>query len=523
MNGTFPGFIQEPDGGAGAAGHTFQDEGVAVPGGPHTIADFVGAGVTAANAGGGKVTITIPGGVTDHGALTGLADDDHLQYLRLLGRAGGQLAHGGTAATEELGLRGSLTADLGRVRVYSPFEIDDVSAGDTVAFRYRPTWTQSAAFIGGLIISQPTVTINPGAAVFIPTVLGDSAIFKQNTVPGFAVYTLANILPNIQNLGNFNLMGALVFNVGVTHQRTTAGTSTTSQTFGMNFSPQIKTSAFGAVMTRTLGVTAVNVQPTHSTVFGSTVNYGTVRGLHGKTPVAGFLQPQAGTENMTAYILVDMDNIPFGGNVTKAAVRSNQAAATNAFFLLQTGSCQSRFIGEVQHRSNVNGSKYGTLDEFGIRYNGTQAEFQWSGGDSLYWQNFPVSNYWEISSPVDQGIQMALERIVHGQTAADLAGNGFFLSAPGARSTNLAGEYVEHAWSESASGPTLAHNISTMAMAKFNKLNPTRGGFGLDVLATVWIPGNNTAGDENFGIYAPDGRHHIKGYHRRSAAYAGYN
>jgi hypothetical protein len=40
----------------------------------------------------------------DHGILAGLADDDHSQYLALAGRASGQIAYGGTAASETLKL-----------------------------------------------------------------------------------------------------------------------------------------------------------------------------------------------------------------------------------------------------------------------------------------------------------------------------------------------------------------------------------------------------------------------------------
>ena len=43
-------------------------------------------------------------GITDHGELSGLSDDDHLQYLLLAGREGGQVAYGGTAATDTLNL-----------------------------------------------------------------------------------------------------------------------------------------------------------------------------------------------------------------------------------------------------------------------------------------------------------------------------------------------------------------------------------------------------------------------------------
>lgn len=46
------------------------------------------------------------GGVTDHGALTGLGDDDHTQYALLAGRAGGQTLIGGTASGNTLTLKG---------------------------------------------------------------------------------------------------------------------------------------------------------------------------------------------------------------------------------------------------------------------------------------------------------------------------------------------------------------------------------------------------------------------------------
>jgi len=47
----------------------------------------------------------------DHGTLTGLADDDHLQYALLAGRVGGQTLNGGTAAGDDLSLHGSTTND----------------------------------------------------------------------------------------------------------------------------------------------------------------------------------------------------------------------------------------------------------------------------------------------------------------------------------------------------------------------------------------------------------------------------
>ena len=56
-------------------------------------------------------------GSTDHGALTGLADDDHTQYALLDGRSGGQTLVGGTASANNLVLRGTSNATPGDVRV----------------------------------------------------------------------------------------------------------------------------------------------------------------------------------------------------------------------------------------------------------------------------------------------------------------------------------------------------------------------------------------------------------------------
>lgn len=47
------------------------------------------------------------GGATDHGALTGLADDDHTQYALLAGRSTGQTLKGGTGVTDTLTLVGT--------------------------------------------------------------------------------------------------------------------------------------------------------------------------------------------------------------------------------------------------------------------------------------------------------------------------------------------------------------------------------------------------------------------------------
>ena len=69
------------------------------------------------NDGAGNLTWTAGGGggVTDHGALTGLSDDDHSIYALLAGRSGGQTLIGGTAAAENLTLSSTAHATKGRI------------------------------------------------------------------------------------------------------------------------------------------------------------------------------------------------------------------------------------------------------------------------------------------------------------------------------------------------------------------------------------------------------------------------
>lgn len=54
-------------------------------------------------------------GVTDHGELTGLDDDDHQNYPYMPGRAGGQTIYGGTEAGDDLHLRSTAHATKGGI------------------------------------------------------------------------------------------------------------------------------------------------------------------------------------------------------------------------------------------------------------------------------------------------------------------------------------------------------------------------------------------------------------------------
>jgi hypothetical protein len=90
------------------------------------------------------------GGVTDHGNLTGLGDDDHAQYALLGGRAGGQTLTGGSDASDDLTLRSTSDAARGLVNID-----DDVALLDGNEFRLYETG--SVNYVGFV---APTLTGN---------------------------------------------------------------------------------------------------------------------------------------------------------------------------------------------------------------------------------------------------------------------------------------------------------------------------------------------------------------------------
>lgn len=70
----------------------------------------------------GNFDIDTDTSVTDHGALSGLGDDDHTQYALLAGRAGGQTLRGGTASGDDLTLSSTSHVTKGTIFVDSDMQ-----------------------------------------------------------------------------------------------------------------------------------------------------------------------------------------------------------------------------------------------------------------------------------------------------------------------------------------------------------------------------------------------------------------
>jgi len=260
------------------------------------------------------------------------------------------------AVNDVFALRNAANADLFRVSdtliTVSDVPVTMLNTLSPAAFNIiaNDTFTTGGGFNGGVIDSVGTITYDN--AFFIWGLMVERKLYRGDANPGFAAFTLFNALPTIENEGNFDLVSALVLNVGVAHSRRTAGTSNVLFTNGLSFSPQLRATVAGAIMSRTTGVIAVSVSPTFSTVFGSTVNLGTIIGMQFSQPSVGLFQPGAGTENMTAYLGIAFPDMTFGGvNRVIEVIRSQLNAATNVRFISHTGTAQSDFGGRV----NLNG------------------------------------------------------------------------------------------------------------------------------------------------------------------------
>lgn len=241
---------------------------------------------------------------------------------------------------------------------------------------FADTFTTGGGYLGGCILSNGTVTYDN--SFFIWALLQESKTYAAAAGPGFAAFTLFNALCSIQNSGNFDLVQALILNNGVVHNRTTAGTSNTTQTVGLSNSPQTRASVAGAIMTKTGGDSGVVHRPTFSTVGGSTVNFGTSRGLWHRDIAVALFQPSAGVENVTANIAVEVDALVTGGNITKRALRSALTAATNTLMIENTGGAASDFGAGGIHFDDGAPVQFG-----GAAFNAQDASIFWSPSNYL--------------------------------------------------------------------------------------------------------------------------------------------
>ena len=115
--------------------------------------------------------------LTDHGALSGLADDDHAQYALLAGRTGGQTLIGGTAAADDLILKATSGVGAGSESIQGLVGNNGAITG------FSLTTANSQAVLkvnGGSTFNAPFSVRNQSDTVNIAVFTGDG--FNPNTL-----------------------------------------------------------------------------------------------------------------------------------------------------------------------------------------------------------------------------------------------------------------------------------------------------------------------------------------------------
>jgi len=173
---------------------------------------------------------------SDHGNLTGLADDDHTQYALLVGRAGGQTLIGGTASGNDLTLQSSsdgtkgniylgaaqtsyfdettenliITGDIGLTgtRVVKGW-FDDLEVTNPIAGSITGQ-AATVATITGLAPDTATEAAAQAAITSLGTLtgltMGGNIVMADNSITGIDTLTFTDTAGTIAGIANGNLL-----------------------------------------------------------------------------------------------------------------------------------------------------------------------------------------------------------------------------------------------------------------------------------------------------------------------------
>lgn len=436
-------------------------------------------------------------------SLLEVADSAGTPFVRLSATG----IDGGTVNTADLNLAAnSVGTGAGRIRANSPFVLGSYSATTAAyAFDYSAAETFGAFVGGGMNFSG---TISATSTTFVYESFRGAPTITNNANVGFKAYTVLQALPLMLagSLAGHAPVAPLIVNAGPNLRNTFTSARTTATAAAVNWAGQLSTTVAGAVMNCTNFTGFINA-PKYSNVAGATINFGTIRAIHCQIPGVALFGSNAGTRSMTAYIGLDFDNMAaFGGNVTKVAVRSAQAAATNAYFLLHTGTAQSSLGGPLDFPNDFpNGVIImGASGDFSMGYVG--------GTNGFYMQvNTPAVTQWRYSAPSANRLLMQTSTPATGefnwncykfslgaQTGA--VGNQVGVFVAGTRDTSVAGEWSDFLLTQ-AGNITLNAAMSLVAGWTINAPSITLGTGTVTSAGALNIGGNVNQGSVNrFGV-----------------------
>lgn len=121
------------------------------------------------NAGGGG-----GGGVTDHGDLTGLADDDHTQYALLAGRGSNQTLKGATTDGGSITITSTSHDTKGRINLGASGNVYVDETTDTLT--QSPSWTDPAQAYDGFVIDVQALDYDDDSRILDIRIGGETVL-----------------------------------------------------------------------------------------------------------------------------------------------------------------------------------------------------------------------------------------------------------------------------------------------------------------------------------------------------------
>jgi hypothetical protein len=215
--------------------------------------------------------------ITDHGALSGLSDDDHTQYALLAGRSGGQTLIGGTASSNNLLLRSTSDSTKGYISIGETPSTKVIIGGTSMPLatsavfgvNNNRTFSSAGDNYGNDFRSLPT---------FSGTTGGNFTGADFTTLPTASVNMNTITAVSFQSAGSST--GTVTQAIGVTAFATSVGAPTTTAT-----SANVQVGGFAGVVTNGVGVSIVSGQFFGSTTNGTGMYVGNLPGSTSKTAI----------------------------------------------------------------------------------------------------------------------------------------------------------------------------------------------------------------------------------------------
>ena len=421
--------------------------------------------------------------------------------LLRIGSTGGLIV-GGVNSANRLAITGSTDVDLGFIDMNSPIEIDVdwTVSGQANVIEWNTVIPSSGLAVSGFMRVAPEIHIDSGLFIF-GTVI-DQGRYLQEIAPGFAVHTLFLGQPNLETM-TAGIQPNQVFIYAAQPQMENNGAgglgTPVPNVIGMTNTPQLITRVIGDTLSVT-NLTGVQVSPVFSTVAFTTINFGTIRGVHMTNPAVGLFAPQAGVESMTAYIGLEVNAIPFGGNVTKAAVRSALVAASNTRLILNTSTAESDFGGGSIHLNDNTFLKFGNTvlnPDLLAFWATTESKLAWStafgvGGNPMYMHG-NAADEWYFSQnsggAFDIGLAFDVNAVVFGTTAPTPNSNNWFVqfAGPNLRQVQIGGEYSDVLWTAGGTIDVNGQAVSDLQAFKINSVSTLLNGGTIADISTLYV------------------------------------